>query len=96
MISSPHGQLLHGATQRLGQLVGTRGAAAATIDSLEAGNRLLDLHPFDECRYALRIAVATTDERDFANHSLFDGQDEGLRAGALGGVGDGLLHTIDD
>ena len=80
-------------SQCFGQLVGTRGATTPAVDTFEAGNGLLDLHSFDKRRYALRVAVATANERHLANRSILDRQDDRLRAGALGGVGDGLLHS---
>ena len=65
-------------SQCFGQLVGAGGAATTAVDPFEAGDGLLDLHPLHECRYALRVAVATANERHLANRILLDGQDDRL------------------
>lgn len=79
--------------QCLGQLIGTRGAASSAVDSFEPCDDFIDLHALDQCRNALRIAMAAADELNTLDMIPFDGHIDEFRTGAVGFIYEILFHN---
>lgn len=85
-------QLVGNATQRLCQLIGTRGASTTAVDTFEASDGLVYLHTANECRNTLRIAVATAYKLYRTHLAVLDDHVNQLRTNALRDISSAFLH----
>ncbi len=74
------------------QLIGTRGAFAAAINTIQTSNNLAGLHPANEHRNALRVALTATHKLNALNHIILQLDGDSLRADTLRGIYNLLIH----
>ena len=74
---------IHRLTNRLRQLIRTRGGLEPTADALQPLDHFFCLHAFDETAHPLRIAIAASIELYVVNSAVNDFEFNHLTAGAL-------------
>ena len=70
--------------QRLSQLVRAGGGLHAALDTLDAGNYIVNVHAIDQSADALQIAVASADKLNILDLVVLNVEQNALRASALG------------
>lgn len=74
---------IHRLTNRLGQLIRTRGGLEPTADAFQTLDHFFRLHAFDETAHPLRIAITASIELHVVNNPVVDFEFNHLAAGAL-------------
>ena len=66
------------------QLVGAGGGLHTTVDALNSGDNLLNVHSLYQSTDTLEVAVAATEKLNIFQLALLNLKENALRAGALG------------
>ena len=74
---------IHRLTNRLGQLIRTRGGLEPTADAFQTLDHFFRLHAFDETAHPLRIAITASIELHVVNNPVNDFEFNHLTAGTL-------------